>query len=76
MYPNLPSVTAISDVGAGYQTTTSAPASGLVFGFEGLEGRRYTGSRLQRQAPSQGAEMADDATEDGKMVRARRSSRM
>jgi len=67
MYPNLPSVTGISDLGSGYPTTTSAPASGLASGFEGLEGRRYSGGRLQRQAPEQDTEMAeaDVATEDG-----------
>jgi hypothetical protein len=65
MYPNLPSVTGISDIGAGYPTTTSAPASGLASGFEGLEGRRYSGGRLQRQAPEQDTEMTDTATEDG-----------
>lgn len=67
MYPNLPSVTGISDIGSGYPTTTSAPASGLASGFEGLEGRRYSGGRLQRQAPEQDTEMAepDAATEDG-----------
>lgn len=67
MYPNLPSVTGISDIGSGYPTTTSAPASGLASGFEGLEGRRYSGGRLQRQAPEQDTEMAeaDVATEDG-----------
>lgn len=59
MYPNLPSVTGMSDLGAGYPTTTSAPASGLASGFEGLEGRRYSGGRLQRQAPSQDTEMKD-----------------
>jgi len=67
MYPNLPSVTGISDLGSGYPTTTSAPASGLASGFEGLEGRRYSGGRLQRQAPDQDTEMAEPeaATEDG-----------
>jgi hypothetical protein len=67
MYPNLPSVTGISDIGAGYPTTTSAPASGLASGFEGLEGRRYSGGRLQRQAPEQDTEMTEDAAtpEDG-----------
>jgi len=67
MYPNLPSVTGISDIGSGYPTTTSAPASGLASGFEGLEGRRYSGGRLQRQAPEQDTEMAeaDVAAEDG-----------
>ncbi|CAD0110720.1 unnamed protein product [Aureobasidium uvarum] len=52
MYPSLPSVTAISDMGAGYPATTSAPASGLASGFEGFEGRRYSGGRLQREAPA------------------------
>lgn len=68
MYPNLPSVTGISDIGSGYPTTTSAPASGLASGFDGLEGRRYSGGRLQRQAPAQDTEMADateGAAEDG-----------
>lgn len=59
MYPNLPSVTGMSDLGAGYPTTTSAPASGLASGFEGLDGRRYSGGRLQRVAPGQDTEMAD-----------------
>lgn len=65
MYPNLPSVTGISDIGSGYPTTTSAPASGLASGFDGLEGRRYSGGRLQRQAPAEDTEMADVAAEDG-----------
>ncbi|KAK8213628.1 hypothetical protein M8818_002932 [Zalaria obscura] len=51
MYPSLPSVTGMSDLGAGYPSTTSAPASGLASGFDGLDGRRYSGGRLQRQAP-------------------------
>lgn len=59
MYPSLPSVTGMSDLGSGYPTTTSAPASGLASGFEGLDGRRYSGGRLQRQAPGQDTEMAD-----------------
>jgi len=63
MYPSLPSVTGMSDLGSGYPTTTSAPASGLASGFEGLDGRRYSGGRLQRQAPGQDTEMAD--TDDG-----------
>ncbi|KAI6795207.1 hypothetical protein KC332_g12964 [Hortaea werneckii] len=63
MYPSLPSVTGMSDLGSGYPTTTSAPASGLASGFEGLDGRRYSGGRLQRQAPGQDTEMAD--AEDG-----------
>lgn len=52
MYPSLPSVTAVSDMGAGYPSTTSAPASGLGSAFEGFEGRRYSGGRLQREAPA------------------------
>merc|ERR1711988_794968 len=48
---------------SGHSTTTSAPASGLASGFEGLDGRRYSGGRLQRQAPGQDTEMAD--AEDG-----------
>ena len=58
-YPNLPAVTSISDLGAGYPTTTSAPASGLASGFDGLDGRRYSGGRLQRQAPGQDTDMMD-----------------
>ncbi|KAK5122245.1 hypothetical protein LTR85_004155 [Meristemomyces frigidus] len=65
MYPSLPSVTGMSDLGAGYPTTTSAPASGLTTGFEGLDGRRYSGGRLQRQAPGQDTEMADSADDSG-----------
>lgn len=63
MYPSLPSVTGMSDLGPGYPSTTSAPASGLASSFEGLEGRRYSGGRLQRQAPGQDTDMAD-ATDD------------
>ncbi|TKA66119.1 hypothetical protein B0A55_09842 [Friedmanniomyces simplex] len=59
MYPSLPAVTGMSDLGSGYPVTTSAPASGLASGFEGLDGRRYSGGRLQRQAPGQDTEMAD-----------------
>ena len=59
MYPSLPSVTGMSDLGSGYPTTTSAPASGLASGFEGHDSRRYSGGRLQRQAPGQDSEMAD-----------------
>lgn len=59
MYPNLPSVTGMSDLGAGYPTTTSAPASSLASAFEGLDDRRYSGGRLQRQAPGQDTEMMD-----------------
>ena len=63
-YPALPPVTGMSDLGAGYPTTTSAPASSLASGFEGLDGRRYSGGRLQRQAPaSTDTEMPD--IEDG-----------
>ncbi|KAG9656401.1 hypothetical protein KCU61_g1250, partial [Aureobasidium melanogenum] len=64
MYPSLPSVTAISDMGAGYPATTSAPASGLASGFEGFEGRRYSGGRLQREAPApRSHDMDSDAME-------------
>jgi len=59
MYPSLPSVTGMSDLGSGYPTTTSAPASSLASGFDALDGRRYSGGRLQRQAPGQDSEMAD-----------------
>jgi hypothetical protein len=60
MYPSLPAVTGMSDIGSNYPTATSAPASGLSSGFEGLDGRRYSGGRLQRQAPEQqDTEMAD-----------------
>ena len=62
MYPSLPAVTGMSDMGSNYPTTTSAPASGLASGFEGLDGRRYSGGRLQRQAPeikTEDTEMAD-----------------
>lgn len=66
MYPSLPSVTGMSDLGSGYPTTTSAPASSLASGFDGLDGRRYSGGRLQRQAPTQeDTEMADVDAEDG-----------
>lgn len=63
MYPSLPAVTGMSDIGSNYPTTTSAPASGLSSGFD-LEGRRYSGGRLQRQAPQADTEMAD-ADDDG-----------
>ncbi|KAK1055493.1 hypothetical protein LTR74_015633 [Friedmanniomyces endolithicus] len=59
MYPSLPAVTGMSDLGSGYPVTTSAPASGLASGFEGLDGRRYSGGRLQRQAPGQDTKMVD-----------------
>lgn len=49
MYPSLPSVTAVSDIRSGY---TSAPPSGLASEFDGFEGRRYSGGRLQREAPA------------------------
>jgi len=68
MYPSLPAVTGMSDLGSGYPTTTSAPASGLASGFEGLDGRRYSGGRLQRQAPDQKADQdteMEDADNDG-----------
>jgi len=49
MYPQLPSVTSMSDMGASY---TSAPPSGLASNFDTFDGRRYSGGRLQREAPS------------------------
>ncbi|PNS17938.1 hypothetical protein CAC42_3897 [Sphaceloma murrayae] len=49
MYPQLPSVTSMSDMGSGY---TSAPPSGLASGFDGYDSRRYSGGRLQREAPA------------------------
>jgi len=51
-------------MGAGYPATTSAPASGLASGFEGFEGRRYSGGRLQREAPApRSHDMDSDAME-------------
>ncbi|EMD00777.1 hypothetical protein BAUCODRAFT_135551 [Baudoinia panamericana UAMH 10762] len=75
MYPSLPSVTGISDLGSGYPTTSSAPASGLASGFEGLDGRRYSGGRLQRQAPGDDTAMADadDGTRTPKQADSKRS---
>ena len=75
MYPSLPSVTGVSDLGAGYPTTTSAPASSLASGFEALDGRRYSGGRLQRQAPGHDTEMADadDGTRTPKPSDAKRA---
>lgn len=64
MYPSLPSVTAVSDLGAGYPSTTSAPASGLASGFDGFEGRRYSGGRLQREAPAPKDERASEDAMD------------
>jgi len=57
MYPQLPSVTGMSGMGSGY--STAAP-SGLASGFDGFEGRRYSGGRLQREAPAR-AETAVDS---------------
>lgn len=63
MYPSLPSVTAMSDMASGY--TTSAPPSGLASGFEPFgEGRRYSGGRLQRQAPPRGQADIDSEAMD------------
>ncbi|KAF2486564.1 hypothetical protein BDY17DRAFT_245803 [Neohortaea acidophila] len=64
MYPSLPSVTGISDLGSGYPITTSAPPSSLSSGFEDLGGRRYSGGRLQRQAPTQTQDRPDVDMED------------
>jgi len=60
MYPSLPAVTGMPDLTSNYPTATSAPASGLASGFD-FENRRYSGGRLQRQAPSEkeDAEMTD-----------------
>jgi hypothetical protein len=60
MYPSLPAVTGMSDLTSNYPTATSAPASGLASGFD-FENRRYSGGRLQHQAPpaSEDAEMKD-----------------
>ncbi|KAF2156987.1 hypothetical protein K461DRAFT_220484 [Myriangium duriaei CBS 260.36] len=52
MYPQLPSVTGMSDMGPGYN---SAPPSGLASGFESYDSRRYSGGRLQREAPAPSA---------------------
>ena len=46
MYPQLPSVTGVSDISQNY---VSAPPAGL--SFEQYDGRRYSGGRLQREAP-------------------------
>jgi hypothetical protein len=64
MYPSLPAVTGMSDLGSNYPTTTSAPAPGLASGFEGLDGRRYSGGRLQKQAPAKPAEDTDMSDAD------------
>lgn len=62
MYPTLPPVSGGSDIG--YPPTSSAPPSGLASGFEGFEGRRYSGGRLQREAPER--ETLDmDVDDDG-----------
>lgn len=61
MYPSLPSVTGM-DMSSGYPSNTSAPTSGLSTSFDDMEGRRYSGGRLQRQAP---ASEADVEMEDG-----------
>ena len=81
MYPSLPSVTGMSDLGAGYPTTTSAPASSLSPGFDVLDGRRYSGGRLQRQAPNQDGDMmeVDDRAQtpkasDSKRMKSKNSS--
>lgn len=63
MYPSLPSVTAVSDMGAGYPATTSAPSSALAFDDGFNTARRFSGSRLQREAPAK-AEHDDDMDMD------------
>ncbi|KAF2717481.1 hypothetical protein K431DRAFT_323139 [Polychaeton citri CBS 116435] len=76
VYPSLPSVTGLSDLGNGYPSTTSAPASGLASGFEGLgDSRRYSGGRLQRQAPAQQDTEMLDAEDGSRTPRASDSQR-
>ncbi|KAF2224277.1 hypothetical protein BDZ85DRAFT_260670 [Elsinoe ampelina] len=62
MYPQLPSVTSMSDMGSGY---SSAPASGLASGFDGYDSRRYSGGRLQREAPARRGSDAMDIDSEG-----------
>ncbi|GAM88842.1 hypothetical protein ANO11243_068760 [Dothideomycetidae sp. 11243] len=62
MYPQLPSVTGMSDMGPGY---SSAPPSGLASGFEGYDSRRYSGGRLQREAPAAPENDSMDIDSDG-----------
>ncbi|KAF4548842.1 pH-response transcription factor pacC/RIM101-like protein [Elsinoe fawcettii] len=62
MYPQLPSVTTMSDMGSGY---SSAPASGLASGFDGYDSRRYSGGRLQREAPARRGSDAMDIDSEG-----------
>ena len=73
MYPSLPSVTAVSDMSSGYPSTTSAPPSGLGSAFDGFEARRYSGGRLQREAPApksdRGSEDAMDMDDGSKTPR-------
>jgi len=54
MYPQLPSVAGLSSVGSSYSAT---PVSGLASGFDGFDARRYSGGRLQRQAPQSNEEV-------------------
>jgi len=61
MYPQLPSVTGMSDMGSGY---SSAAPSGLASGFDGFEGRRYSGGRLQREAPARSETAVDSEAMD------------
>lgn len=62
MYPQLPSVTGMSDMESGYN---SAPPSGLASGFEGYDSRRYSGGRLQREAPAPSNNDSMDIESDG-----------
>jgi hypothetical protein len=64
MYPTLPSVTGMPDLTSNYPSATSAPASGLASGFD-FENRRYSGGRLQRQAPSEKEDVEMTETDDG-----------
>lgn len=61
MYPQLPSVTGMSDMGHGYN---SAPPAGLASGFD-YDSRRYSGGRLQREAPARADPDSMDIDTDG-----------
>jgi len=52
MYPSLPAVTGMSDLGSNYPATTSAPASVLAHDFNNPYGRRHSNSRLQKVVPA------------------------
>jgi len=61
MYPSLPAVTGMSE----YSTASSAPASGLASGFDFDSGRRYSGGRLQREAPAASEDIDMPEADDG-----------